>query len=87
MANLQLYQDALAKFNKLYNLKNFDLEVLENNDKQFRALDNYLSITPNTDDPAKQFVDWAARTLAIYLNENTTPNEDGITTTREFLSN
>ena len=77
MASPQMYQDALATFNKWYNLKDFDLETLENNDKQFRILNSYLSITPNTEDPAKEFVSWAARTLAIYLNENTTPNEDG----------
>ena len=77
MANPQMYQDALATFNKWYNLKDFDLETLENNDKQFRVLDSYLSITSNPEDPAKQFVSWAVRTLAIYLNENTTPNEDG----------
>ena len=36
-----------------------------------------MSITSSPEDPAKQFVSWAARTLAIYLNENTTPNADG----------
>lgn len=74
MAN---YQETLTNFQQQWNLPNYNLDRLAESVQALRFADSFLMGSSSDNSPESQFMKWFSRTLSLYFESNTTPNEDG----------
>jgi hypothetical protein len=77
MPNEQIYTDQLAIFNGKYNMGQFDLKKLIENEMKFRYVNNFLMKSSVGASSAEQFTYFAGKTLSIYFSKATTLNDEG----------
>ena len=74
MAN---YAQELANFRQQWNLPSYDLDRLAESVQALRFADSFLMGSSSDNSPTAQYKKWFSRTLSLYFEANTTPNEDG----------
>lgn len=74
MAN---YQEELRNFQEQWNLPTYDLKRLAESVQALRYADMFLTGANVDNTPAGKFEKWFSRTLSIYFETNTTPNQEG----------
>lgn len=74
MAN---YQEELEKFRQKWNLSDYNLDDIANSGKGVRYAEALLTGSSIDTSVSGEYVRWFSKTLELYFEENTTPNEDG----------
>ena len=74
---METYEQELETFRQQWNLPTYDLNRVAESVQALRFADSFLSGASSDNSPTTQYKKWFSRTLSIYFEANTVPNEDG----------